>query len=59
MLRLKVDFNEHLDNNINKCNKIISLVKKQFLTLSRKRLPTTHKCLVRHDLHHVDIIEIV
>ena len=36
VLDSKLDFNEHISNKINKCNKIISIMKKLSLFLSRK-----------------------
>ena len=38
VLDFKLDFNEHISNKINKCNKIISIMKKRYLFLSRKAL---------------------
>ena len=35
VLDSKVDFNEHVNNKINKCNKSIGIMKKLSLTLSR------------------------
>ena len=36
ILDFKLDFNDHIDNKINKCNKIMGLMKKLSLTLSIK-----------------------
>ena len=36
VLDSKLDFNEHVNNKINKCNKSIAIMKKLSLTLSRK-----------------------
>ena len=37
ILDSKLDFNEHIDNKINKCNKIIGIMKRLSLILSSKR----------------------
>ena len=38
VLDSKLDFKEHISNTINKCNKIIDIMKKLSLFLSRKSL---------------------
>ena len=42
----KLDFNEHIDNKINKCNKIRGIMKRLSLILSRKSLLTIYKFFV-------------
>ena len=56
ILDSKLDFNEHIDNQINKCNKITGLMKRLSLILSRKSLLTISKSFVRPNLDYVDII---
>ena len=56
VLDSKLDFNEHISNKINKCNKIIGIMKKLSLFLSRKTLLTIHKSFVRPNLDCADII---
>ena len=43
LLDNKLDFNKHLDEKINKCNKIIGMVKKLSLSVSRQSLLTIYK----------------
>ena len=43
----KLGFNKHLDEKINKCNKIIGMIKKISLSLSRQSLLTIYKSFVR------------
>ena len=43
----KLDFNKHLDEKIKKCNKIIGMMKKLCLSVSRKSLLTIYKSLIR------------
>ena len=43
ILDSKLDFNEHIENKINKSNKIIGIMKIFSLILSRKSLLTIHK----------------
>ena len=45
VLDSKLNFNEHVNNKINKCNKSIGIMKKLSLTLSRKSLLTIYKTL--------------
>ena len=42
ILDLKLDFTEHIDNKINKCNKIIGIMKRRSLILLRKSLLTIY-----------------
>ena len=56
ILDLKLDFNEHINNKISKCNKIIGVMKKLSSTLSRKTLLTIYKSFVRPNLDYADII---
>ena len=56
ILDSKLDFNEHIDNKINKCNKIIGLMKRLSLILSRKSLLTICTSFVRPNLDYADII---
>ena len=56
ILDSKLDFNEHIDNRINKGNKIIVIMKRLSLILSRKILLTMYKCFVRPNLDYAHII---
>ena len=56
ILDSKLDFNEHIDNKINKCNKVIGIIKRLSLILSRKSLLTIYKSFVRPNLDYADII---
>ena len=56
VLDSKLDFNKHINNKINKCNKIIGIMKKLFLFLSQKTLLTIYKSFVRPNLDYADII---
>ena len=56
VLDSKLDFNEHGNNKINKCNKSIGIMKKLSLTLSRNSLLTIYKTFVRLILDYADII---
>ena len=56
ILDSKLDFNENRDNKINKCIKIIVIIKRLSLILSRKSLLTIYKSFVRSNLDYVDII---
>ena len=56
VLDSKLDFNEHVNNKINKCNKSIGIMKKLSLTLSRNSLLTIYKTFVRAILDYADII---
>ena len=52
----KLDFNKYLDEKINKCNKIIGMMKKLSLSVSRQSLLAIYKTFVRPNLDYVDII---
>ena len=56
ILDSKFGFNEHIDNKINKYNKIIGIIKRLSLILSRKSLLTIYKSFVRSNLDYADII---
>ena len=56
VLDSKLDFNEHISNKINKCNKIIGIMKKFPLFLSRKTLLTIYNSFVRPNVDYADII---
>ena len=55
-LGLILDSNEYIESKITKCNKIIGLMKKLSLILSRKSLLTISKSFIRPNLDHADII---
>ena len=58
VLDSKLDFNEHnISNKINKCSKIIGIMKKLSLFLSWKTLLTIYKSLVRPNLDCTDVIQ--
>ena len=50
ILDSRLGFNEHIDNKINKCNKIIGIMKILSLTLSGKSLLKIYKSFVRPNL---------
>ena len=56
VLDSKLNFNEHIESKITKCNKIIGLMKKLSQFLSRKSLLTIYKSFVRPNLDYTDII---
>ena len=56
ILDSKLDFDEHIDNKINKCNKVIGIMKRLSLILSRKSLLTIYKSFVRPNLDYADTI---
>ena len=56
VLESKLDFNEHINNKISKCTKIIGVMKKLSSTLSRKTLLTIYKSFVRPNLDYAGII---
>ena len=56
ILDSKLDFNEHIDNKINKCNNIKGIMKRVSLILLRKCLLTIYKSFVRPNLDYADII---
>ena len=55
-LHNKLDFNIHLDEKVNKCNKIIGIMKKRSTSVSRQSLLSIYKSIVRPILDYVDII---
>ena len=56
ILDSKLDFNEHIDNKINKYNKIIGIRIWLSLIMSRKSFLTIYKSFVRPNLDYTDII---
>ena len=52
----KLDFNKHLDEKINNCNKIIEMMEKLFTSVSKQSLLTIYKSFVRPILNCGDII---
>ena len=60
VLDSKLDFNEHVNNKINKCNKSIAIMKKLSLTKKRKLIKkillTIYKTFVRPVIDYADII---
>ena len=52
----KLDFNEHVNNKINKCNKSLSTTKKLSSDLSRNSLLTIYKIVFKTTLDYADII---
>ena len=56
ILDSKLNFNEYIVSKITKRNKIIGLMKKLSLILSRKSLLTIYKSFVRPNLDYADII---
>ena len=56
ILDSKLDFNEHIDNKINKCNKIIGIMKRLPLILPRKSFMPIYKSFARPNLDYADII---
>ena len=50
ILDSRFGFNKHIDNKINKCNKIIGIMKILSLTLSGKSLLKIYKSFVRPNL---------
>ena len=56
LLDSKLDFNQYIDQKINRCNKVIAIMEKVSMTLSRKSLLTIYKSFVRHILDYADII---
>ena len=55
VLDSKLDFNEHVNNKINKYNKSIGIMKKLSLTLSRNSLLNIYKTFVRPIVEYADI----
>ena len=56
ILDTKLKFNEHLEDKLNKWNRIIGSIKKLSLILQRTGLLTIYKAFVRPLLDYVDII---
>ena len=56
VLDSKLSFNEHVNQKINKCNRIIGLMIKLSLILSRNQLLTIYKTFVRFHLDYADIM---
>ena len=56
ILDSKIDFTEHIDNKINKCNKIIGIMKRLSSILSRKSLPTIYKSFDKSNIDFAYII---
>ena len=56
VLDSKLEFNEHVNNKINKCNKSIEVIKKLSLTLSRNSFLIIHKTFVRPIFKYANII---
>ena len=56
ILDSKLDFNQHIDDKISKCDKIIGTMRRVSITLSRKSLLTIYKSFVRPLLDYADII---
>ena len=56
ILDFKRNFNEHIDNKNNKCNKNIGIIIRLSLILSRKSLLTIDKSFVRPNLDYADMI---
>ena len=52
----KLDSNIHIDNKINKCNKITGIMKRLSLSISRDSLLTIYKAFVCPHLDYADII---
>ena len=52
----KLDFNIHIENKINKCSKIIGVMKRLSLSISRDSLLTICKSFVLPHLDYADII---
>ena len=48
----KTDFNKHLDEKISKCNRIIGLIKKLSLSVSKQSSLTSYKLFVRSNLDY-------
>ena len=52
----KLDFNIHIENKINKCNKMIAIMKRLSLSISRGSLLTMYKSFVRSHLDYAYIV---
>ena len=57
ILDSKLDFSQHIDDKLSKCNKIIETMRRLSMTLSRKSLVTIHKSFVRPLLDYADIYD--
>ena len=55
VLDSKLNFNEHIERKITKCNKITGLMKKLSQFLSRKSLLTIYESFIRPNLDYADI----
>ena len=56
VLDSKLSFNEYVNQKTNKCSRIIRLMKRLSLILSRKQFLTIYKTFVRSHLDYADII---
>ena len=56
ILDSKLEFNQHIDEKINKCNKIIRTMRRLAIKLSRKSLLTIYKSFVKPLLEYADIL---
>ena len=56
LLDKRLDFNIHIDNKINKCNKNISKMKRLSLSILRNSLLTTYKTFACQHLDYADIL---
>ena len=56
VLDSKLSFNEHVNQKINKCSRILGLMKRLSLILSRKQLLTIYKTFARSHLDYAEII---
>ena len=56
ILDSKLNFNQHKDDKINKCNKIIRIMRRLSMTLSRKSLLTIYISFARSLLDYTDTI---
>ena len=52
----RLNFNKHLENKINKCYKIIDLLKRLSNKLARNALLRKYKSFVRSHLHYGNIV---
>ena len=52
----KLDFNIHIEKKINKCNKMIGIIKRLSLSISRDSLVTIYKSFIRPYLDYADIM---
>ena len=56
ILDLKLDFNIHVDNKIKKCYRMIGIIKRLPVSVSRKALLTIYKSFIRLHLDYGDIL---